>query len=281
MEIIGHKKQWDFLKKSAQSGRLAHACLFSGQEKLGKKTLALELACFLLNSKQKTINHPDFVLINGEKEIQISEIRELIRKISFKPSLAQKKVVIINNSHLMNQEGQTCFLKTLEEPRGDCLLILISDKPDFLLPTILSRLETIKFNLVSQAEIKKFLLKNDLSEEKAEQISLISSGRPGQAIDLAFNEQVLETFNQKIKQLNQLLKACLFSRFQYVKKMAEEPKEAKETLDVWLYFFRQMFLKNPTKKLRKTINLIEKTKYLILNTNVNSKLALERLVLEI
>ena len=281
MEIIGHKKQWDFLKKSAQSGKLAHACLFAGQEKLGKKTLALELAYFVLNSKQKTINHPDLTLINGEKEIQILEIRELIRKISFKSSLAQKKVIIINNSHLMNQEAQTCFLKTLEEPRGDCLLILISDKPSFLLSTILSRLQIIKFNLVSQAEIKNFLLKNNLSEEKAEQVSLISLGRPGQAIDLAFNEQILETFNQKIKQLNQLSKASLFSRFQYVKKIAEEPEEIKEILDVWLYFFRQMFLKNPTKKLRKIINLIEKTKYLILNTNVNSKLALERLVLEI
>lgn len=285
MEIIGHKKQLNFFKKTFQSGKLSHAYLLVGPDELGKKTLAFEIASIILNSNQPINIHPDFVLIEPtSKDIQIFEIRELIRKISFKPSLAQKKIAIIDNAHLMNQEAQACFLKTLEEPRGDCLLILITSQPGFLLPTIISRVPMIKFNFVNQQEIKKYLLDKNILNNQAEEITRISLGKPGRAINLAFNDRELDNFNQKIKELDELLCSSLFFRFQYVKKITEnlkEIKEIKEILDVWLYFFREEFLKKPNEKIIKTINLIEATRYLILTTNVNLKLALERIILAI
>ena len=141
--LIGHQKQREFLEKTAKSGKLPHAYLFSGQEKLGKKTLALELASFLiglpqdknknhfspLNSHYLTNNHPDFIFIEpkqpdssksltAKKEIYILQIKDLIKRISLRPSLSKLKVAIIDNAHLMNQEAQTCLLKTLEEPKG-------------------------------------------------------------------------------------------------------------------------------------------------------------------
>lgn len=282
MEIIGHHKQKEFFKKAIQLERLSHAYLFAGQEELGKRTLALEIVSTIFGSNQKIENHPDFMFIKAEsKDIQISQIRELIRKISLKPSLAKRKIAVIDNAHLMNKEAQTCLLKTLEEPRGNCLLILISDKPGYLFPTIISRLQTIKFNLVEKKLIEKYLFKNNLLKKEVEEISEISLGRPGKAINLFFDKKNLENFKLRAKELDKISACSLFFRFQYIKKITENLKEVKEVLDVWLYCYRQKFLKNPTRKLKNIINLIEITRYLILNTNVNSKLALERLVLEI
>ena len=144
--IIGHKNQWNFLKKSAELDRLSHAYLFSGENQLGKKTLAIEFVKFL-NCSAKDFSekpcqvcrncqdvqkkaHPDFVLIepeNSHKEIQISQIRNLIWKLSLRPYSAVFKVAILDKAHSMSQEAQSCFLKLLEEPKGKALLILITE----------------------------------------------------------------------------------------------------------------------------------------------------------
>jgi len=120
--IIGHQKQWEFLKFLVKIKKIPHALLFVGPEKIGKKTLALEFASLIL--KQSLRGHPDFVFlepINGE--IKISQIRELILRLSLKKSSAPFKIVIIDNAHLMNFQAQNCFLKTLEEPKGESVLI--------------------------------------------------------------------------------------------------------------------------------------------------------------
>ncbi|MBU2634891.1 DNA polymerase III subunit delta', partial [Patescibacteria group bacterium] len=138
----GHQKQWQFLKKSAELGRLPHALLFYGQEGLGKKALAIEFSKFLI----KKTSPPDFILIEPQgKEIQIAQIRSLIQGLSFKPYLADFKIAVINKAHLMSQESQNCFLKFLEEPTDKTYLILITEYPAMLLPTILSRVQKLRF----------------------------------------------------------------------------------------------------------------------------------------
>ena len=154
--IIGHQKQWEFLKKSFELGRATHAYLFEGQEGLGKKTLAIELAKEILKEDVSKKHHPDYVLIEPEKkEIQIGQIRDFIWRLSLKPVLGQVKFAIINQAHSMNEEAQNCFLKTLEEPKGNALMILITEYPQMLLPTIRSRCEIIKFYPVKRSEIEK------------------------------------------------------------------------------------------------------------------------------
>ncbi len=282
--IIGHQKQKELLEKLALENRLSHAYLFSGEEKLGKKIFAINFISFVFQQKiEKLETHPDFIFIQPEesKEIKISQIRNLITKLSLSPSLAKTKAVIIDDAHLMNQEAQTCFLKTLEEPKGNVLIILVSHRPQYLLPTIISRVQTVKFNPVANKEILDFLNKKNFLSEKKEKITLIGSGKPGLIIDLAENEQLFESFNQRIEDIKKLSMAPFYFRFNYVKNLAEDRVQAVNALDIWLYYYRRILLEKPTKKTRNIINLIEKIKFLILNTNINLKLALERLVLEI
>jgi len=302
MQIIGHQKQLNFLREAAESRSFSHAYLFAGQEKLGKRTLALELASlFLKQDIQALSHHPDLIFIQSQKkEIQISQIRDLIWRLSLKPSLAPLKTAIIDNAHLMNQEAQTSLLKTLEEPKGETLLILISDQASYLFPTILSRVQIIKFNSVKKEEIKNYLASRGISEKEAEEISTLALGRPGVALDLISGKKKLANLNQRIKELNEISNSPFYFRFQYVKNLVKEDLgNIKDVLDIWLNYFRSALLsrfcspglslwlpdknfeKYPIRKLKNIINHIQTTKLLLSNTNINTRLALERLMLEL
>ena len=132
--MIGHQKQLLFLKNCLEQGRMPHSFLFSGPASLGKKLAALEMAAWLKCS------FPDLIMVEPkEGETKISQIRDLIWKLSLKPYSAPLKVAIVDKAETMNQEAQNCFLKTLEEPKDKTLLILIADQQGPLLQTIISR----------------------------------------------------------------------------------------------------------------------------------------------
>jgi len=290
--LIGHQKQWEFLKKSAEANRISQAYLFVGQEKLGKRKVALDLVSWLFNQDVQNSQHPDLVLISPEnKEIQINQIRELIWKLSLKPYSAPFKVAIIDEAHSMNQEAQTALLKTLEDPKGKAILILISSKSQYLFPTILSRVQIIKFFPVKKEEIKNYLKKEKKTEREAEEISKFSLGRPGVAIDFVSFPQKFEKFQKKIKELNEISKSDLIIRFQYAKVLSQDPQDLRETLSIWLNYFRNLLLFNINRpeevgrdnlvKLSNLIRNIQNISFLISTTNVNPRLALENLMLEI
>jgi DNA polymerase-3 subunit delta' len=327
--IIGHQKQWQFLKRSTELGKFSHAYLFCGQEKLGKKTLALEFAKLLTG---QNIPNPDLILIEpedsssapasagatagrraltessevpkerrreGKHEIQISQIRDLIWKLALKPYLAPFKIAIIDQAHLMNSEAQNCFLKTLEEPKDKTILVLITEYPEILFPTILSRCEIIKFYSVPEAEIKNYLINKEVPEKEIQEIIKISQGRPGVAIDLVTDPQQLENQRKKTKELIKILNFGLVARFKYVKELSQNFQEMKEALNIWLSYFRRILLTRLTisplekerdfegfsqyslLKLKNNLNLIQRTNFLISTTNINSRLALENLMLEL
>lgn len=304
--LLGHQKQWQFLKKSFRLGRIPHALLFQGQEKLGKKTFALELIK-LVNCQNNEISarpcqkclscraierrtHPDFILVEPlKKEIQISQIRDLGLRLASKPYLASFKSAIIDQAHLMTREAQSCFLKTLEEPKGKTLLILITQFPERLLPTILSRVQKIKFCPVKKFKIKDYLISQGLPEKAAERLSLLSFGKPGRTLEFLLKPAKLENQKQKISDLIKICNSPLVFRFRYLKDLSLESKNLKEILEIWLRYFRKKLLEVTNNrqsgyslsKLKKILQLIQNTIFYISTTNVNLKLALEILMLEL
>jgi len=292
--LLGHQKQWNFLKKIAEQGSLPHAYLFCGQEKLGKRKIALDLASLILKKDIEKGYHPDLILIEPEaKEIQIGQIRDLIWKLSLKPYSAPIIVAIIDQAHLMNQEAQTCLLKTLEEPKGEALLILVTDKVQYLLPTIISRVQTMKFYSVGENEISNYLKGQGMSERDAEKICKVSLGRPGVAVELVSDAGKLKSFQKKIDELEEISKSALAARFQYAKDLSEDPKEITDTLYTWMSYFREKMLeavrggkvkgeqKYSLKKMGSILRSLQSISFLISTTNVNSKLAIENFMLEL
>lgn len=293
--MIGHKKQWQFLIKSIELGKLPHALLFYGQEQVGKKTLAIELAKRLINNDIIRRIHPDFVFLRPEnKSIQIAQIRNVIEKLSFKPYSAECKVAVIDNAHLMTKEAQNCFLKFLEEPGEKTFLFLITEHPETLLSTILSRVQKIRFSPVENKEIEKYLLENKISKSKISELNSLILGRPGMAIDFIADPQKIKDQRKLIADLVKVIDSDLSFRFQYAKVLSDKKSNnnLKNVLDVWLRYLRNSLISKINKegielstysvdKLKEVIKEMQSTKFLLTTTNVNSKLALEVLLMKL
>lgn len=236
-------KPLQFLKKAVELGRIPHALLFYGQDQEEKMSAALEFIKLVNGPEALSGVRPDLVIIEPEeeKEIKISQIRELHAKLSLKSYSAPFKAAIINRAHCLNQEAQSAFLKLLEEPKGRTIFILITEYPEMLLPTILSRVERLRFCSAGN---------QNCSAKDAEKISKIS-------------------------------KSPLDKRFQYAKELADDPQNLRKTLENWLGYFREVLLSDPVQpKIPNILKTIQSTHYLISTTNVNARLALEILMLE-
>jgi DNA polymerase-3 subunit delta' len=263
--IVGHKKQWEFLKKKFESNQLSHAYLFTGAKEIGKKTFAIEFVkllnclaekkpcgkCVDCQMIEKNI-FPDFKTITKKEdksEIDISQIREVQKFLSYKSYYGSFKIVVVDDAEKMNQEAQSCFLKTLEEPKGKTLLILISSKPDMLLSTITSRCQTLKFL------------------------------RPK---DLPMNSERFKKDQEILKNLIPIINSELSDKFKYAKSINFEKQDAGEILEVMQRYFRDLLLADyGNKKVINILNLIEDINNRLLFTNANPKLALEILLMEV
>ncbi len=128
--------------------------------------------------------HKQFVF-SGNSEIRIDMIRMLQHRINMTPNESSYKVYIVENADKMNTATANAFLKTLEEPPGDSIIILTTSQEHSLLPTILSRCQKIPFNKLSNDSIEKFLFKNhDVSVLRAKTIAKIANGNLEHAINL-------------------------------------------------------------------------------------------------
>ncbi len=307
MEIIGHSNIWQFFKKTAEKGKVSHAYLFLGPDKVGKKTFAKKVV-ELLNCQEddfskrpcgvcdscrmiKNKAHPDFTLIEPEKkEIKISQIRKLSWNLSLQSNISSYKTAIIDDAHSMNREAQSALLKTLEEPRGKTVIILVTAWPKLMLPTIVSRTERIRFSPVSKEKMIGYLDERKVSEKKKEELLSLYLGKPGEVINFLDNPEELEKRNKRIQELTSLINSPLAERFKYAKEKTKDYKELNEILNIWLEYFRDKMIKAinkddfndySPKKLRKITNLIQDTIFLISKTEVNKKLALETILIEI
>jgi len=129
-----------------------------------------------------------------------------------------------------------------------------------------------------------------IPEKESAQIIKLSMGRPGLAIDFISDPQKLENQKRIIKELIEISKSDLSFRFQYVRDLSKNPN-LKEILEVWLFYFRSILLGSLTPKfkspgytpprLKNILKKIQSTIFLISNTNINSRLALEILMLEL
>jgi len=128
---------------AAKEGRLAHAHLLTGAPPGELEILGRGLAANLLDADPE--GHPDFFLLRPEsksRRISLAQVHQLERSLSRKPHRAHLKVALILEAERMciqQAESANAFLKTLEEPPDHSLLLLTSDRPEALLPTIRSR----------------------------------------------------------------------------------------------------------------------------------------------
>lgn len=293
MDFIGHKKQRKMLKEMAESDKIPHNLLFVGPESIGKKKVAKEFiklvncenknACGECASckQMKAGNHPDFLLVEEEKEIKIDQIRDVQKKLSLTGRTKDSfKAVIIDRAHRLNSQAQAALLKTLEEPKGNALIILVTEHPNLLLDTILSRSWKMKFSPVKSDVIVKELIRRGADKKKAKEISDLSFSKPGLAIKLFEDEKFKKKWLQKKKDLETLKNSNYGKRFDYVKKLTKDRQKTEETLKIWLSILRKELLEGERGDV-KVLEEIEEILFLISKTNVNLKLSMERVIINL
>lgn len=194
-QVIGQDKAVQLLLNTLKTGRIPSALLFAGEPGIGKRYTAINFAkainCLSQESDScddcpscKKIDsgvHPDILLLGPERgEIRVEEIRSIEEALSFKPFEGKRKVVIIDEAEKMNQSASNAFLKTMEEPPSDSIIIMISSSPDSLPPTIRSRCCRIDFRPIPERDVERIARKilTD-SGHKLTTLARLSMGRPG------------------------------------------------------------------------------------------------------
>lgn len=257
--IIGHQKIVQFLQKSIEAGKIAHAYLFYGPENLGKKSVAKYFSQTLVceeNAKKpcgKCQNcqnflkdiHPDVVWLRKEedkKDISIDQIRALKGKIGLTGFTNGYKIVIIVNTEEMNKEAANSFLKILEEPPLKSIIILLANRLSNIPKTILSRCQLLKFSLVAKKEIVDYLKKEyKLSAKESDEIAALALGHPGQAIKFLENRKFLEEYLARQKKLIKIIESGLSERLKISAEIAKED-EINKIITAWKNLIRDMVL---------------------------------------
>ena len=199
------------------SGRVPGALLFVGEDGVGKKRFALELAkalnchapvgveacdqcssCVRISqskfpeytedrdNKEKLLRseHPDVALARPYNRIlRIGQMRDLEQEANFRPFEGKARVFIIEEANRLNEASSNALLKTLEEPPATSHLILITSRPAQLLPTIRSRCQMVRFAPLAPNEIEAHLLKGkQVSPADASLLATVARGSIGRAL---------------------------------------------------------------------------------------------------
>jgi DNA polymerase-3 subunit delta' len=190
--IFGQEHALSLLQKALVSNHLGHAYLFYGPSGVGKKLTALQFAKTLLCHrataeacdmcvschKMTTGNHPDVVVINPEgASIRIEHIRTMQRQLGYKPYEGQRTVIIIDGCENLTPPAANALLKTLEEPPGSALLLLLTSRKDALPLTLVSRCQLIPFRPLPPPYIREILIQQGMDVPTATLVATLSEGR--------------------------------------------------------------------------------------------------------
>jgi len=234
--------------------RLAHAYLFIGPSGVGKGETALAVAklinCDLGNEGQycdscpsclkiNSGNHPDVALIDNDcgESIKIEQIREYLNRSRLRSFLGAKKIFIIRNIENLTTEGANAFLKMLEEPSGDSLLLLTTSVLEKVLDTVKSRCHSMHFQPVPRHDLMGKLKKDcPMDQGSSHFLAYFAQGCLGTAMELREG--------QFVDKKNDLIDLFILNRPEdsQIKELLEEKEETKKFLDILLSWIRDALI---------------------------------------
>lgn len=188
--LSGH---WKFFMQRLESEKLAHAIMIEGPSGVGKTALARTMIARLLCSEHQSLGcgkcrscqllaggaHPDYFELQPEEDskvIKVDQVRVLIGKLDLTTSISDRKVAYIHPAEVMNGAAANALLKSLEEPAGNTVLILVSDNPGRLPVTIRSRCQSISISQPDPRVVQVWLEQSSGSTPEQVETALQAAG---------------------------------------------------------------------------------------------------------
>ncbi len=270
-QVIGQTRAVFLLQRSLEADSLAHAYFLVGPAHVGKMTLAINLAqalnceapeppCGQCASCQKvaSVKHADVQVIGlshdedsaeakPRVEISIEQIRQLQHSASLPPFEGRYKVFIIDGAEFLSTGAANCLLKTLEEPVGKVVFILLTTNERLLPATVVSRCQRLELLPLAVTEVAAALNKSwGVEPQKAKLLARLSRGCLGWAVSAALDESLLQQHAERLNELLNIISADCEERFAYAAQLATQFSQnrglVQERLDLWLEWWRDLLL---------------------------------------
>ncbi|HEY4744839.1 MAG TPA: DNA polymerase III subunit delta' [Desulfuromonadaceae bacterium] len=255
-DILGHERIIEVFRRSIRCGKTSHSYVFEGSVGCGRRTTALALiqalfcpnadndACGVCPSCRKVAgnNHADIHLIEplpDKRDISIEQLREMQRELALRPYEAPRKACIIEPAERMSVNAANSLLKTLEEPPGNAIIILLTENADMLLPTIRSRCQLVRFSPLPPEHVRLLLERNGMESAAAALLAPMAEGSMQRAQELD-NEELATRRETLLKHLSAINLGRIVTVFDAAEELAGNREEALETLDMLLSFCRDM-----------------------------------------
>lgn len=203
-DVAGHRRLLELTAHAALRGSLPPSLIFGGPEGIGKRRAAIALAqllncmspppleeedaCGACRSCTRIARgtHPDVLVVEpGETgAIKIEQVRDAVDRSAYRPFEGRRRVVIVDDADAMMGEAQNALLKTLEEPPAASVFVLVTSRPDMLLPTVRSRCQHLRFGRLAPADVAEILERDhDYSRADAHAAAAASDGSVGRALE--------------------------------------------------------------------------------------------------
>ena len=278
-----------FFKTQVKNSRLGHAYLLCGEKGIGKKTLCNYLlniimchthsACGSCNgcTTVESKANPDIVYVanNNKLSIGVDDVRGITAEAYTRPLISRKKIIVIQNAHLMTAEAQNALLKVIEEPPVYVVFFLLCDSVTSILPTIISRVTKIEIPPLDKQELKKIV------PDCPEFMYRYCSGNPGKLIELKNDNAFSEIRNEACKVLMSFTCDDDFEMYSFENLFARETAQIAEIYDILLMLVRDcLLIKNGVGELIVNSDKIEDIKAFCANVSTKKCAALADIIIK-
>ena len=216
--IPGQEQAKEFFARALRADALSHAYLLAGPEGLAKTAFARELGVALVSScggcgscpeceRARRGAHPDLHVLEREGDvIRIDQIAPVVADLSLKPFAANRRIWVIPEVEYLHPAAANKLLKSIEEPPSYVFFLLVSDRPERVLPTIVSRCQVIEFHPLSDRQVATYLhAEYGLEGASAEALARLATGSVERAARLAVDARGAGRRVEFLKQVESLL----------------------------------------------------------------------------
>ena len=227
-DVIGHAHLIDLLARSVAGGTLPPSLVLAGPSGIGKRLAAVSVAQALNCLKGSGFRvqgsgfgvqgsgfgvqgsgfdacgvcagclkiargvHPDVLIVEpGDSgAIKIDQVRDIVDRAAYRPFEGRRRAVIIDDADALVPAAQNALLKTLEEPPPSSVFMLVTARPDVLLPTVRSRCPQLRFRPLPASDIARVLVARGYSEHEARAVAATADGSIGRALEASADELV-------------------------------------------------------------------------------------------